>query len=1374
MANDVVTLDDRPDDGPRTGGPSGKSPLVSILEPLASLKLSVVLFAMAIFIVLAGTFAQTKMGNWQAVDKYFRTPVAFVEYDVFFPKAFFPDRDDEPVTLAGFRGFWFPGGWLIGALMFVNLAAAHGLRFKVQAKEERMYGGLGVTALGVVATWLVVASGDDADGLQASISQEFVNLLWFCMIGGLAAVVLGSVYGCVKIDRKTQGVEWWTSLSIGVGLSGLLGYLFNDFANNGFDWEQVRLKKESMRILWQLIKGQFAALVLLLGCWMLFKKRAGVVLLHAGIGLLMLSELLVGLYAEESQMQIFEGDTVNYSEDIRSVELAFVDSSGEENDLHVVVPESRLDGTTPVKHPDLPFVVRPIAFYDNTSTQRLLTDEDRKAREDPDDYQGFGSEITFDPVAPNDGLNTEIDRAGAIVKLEKPGGKSLGTWVFGQRFKPQKVVVDGKSFDVSLRFARKYHPYSVHLLDADQKTYVGAPSKTKDYSSYVNLYDAETDFRQEKVRIYMNNPLRYRGETLYQSGMDVVRDPQTGREVGVTVLQVVTNQGWMLPYVSCMIVGTGMFVQFLITLSRFLGKRGREATRIRVERESSSFEVVPVLAGSFVLVMALAFAGRMASPKSTEPGEMAIHDFAKLPVTADGRVKPMDSLARNALVVINEREGFKPVVDEEQPGKRHWDVYVAKRSQPAVEWLLEVVTDPKRADEEFPVFRIVNPELLGLLELKPRPGFFRYTYKEIIEAGPALGEVVEQARMVDAKERTNLQRKAMSLYSDMTVYFGLKLAFWDVEMAAREGRSPTEYIRQVVQADGDLKRTAFAIPSASGDGSWEPYAVAAARSWLREYAAEKEIDNHRELAASILEDMKADGSFDRAFASGIDEIVLDKMTQDLAEFALGEKPGADFDMAEARQQVAEMLANPPEQIRPQLEAMAAAQRMQAVRTIEFSVLGELQDGFTRVLDFQFDDDDSPYFLRMKRVLDAYRTDDVDGFAKAVADYRELLNSPPQGDEPPREYSATKTDFETWFNGFAPFWVGQWLYILVFVLAAAGWLGWQKPLNTAALWLLVFTLVLHTAAMVGRIYISGRPPVTNLYSSAVFIAWGIAAAGIVLELVFRMGLANAVSGITGFIGLGIAHFLSRDGDTVAVMEAVLDTNIWLATHVVTVTLGYAATFFAGFFGLAYICLGVRGGGAVFAVLTGGLGIGLTLFDPTGDLLRYAAVMFLFSILGVAYEALALTGSVSLRFDKSVETVLTRMIYGTICFAMFLSFVGTVLGGLWADDSWGRFWGWDPKENGALIIVLWNALVLHARWDGQVKNRGLAMLAVAGNITTAWSWFGTNELGAGLHSYGFTDGVRLALGLFVISQLVVIAVGFLPNSLWRDRQPNEAVA
>jgi ABC-type transport system involved in cytochrome c biogenesis permease subunit len=123
---------------------------------------------------------------------------------------------------------------------------------------------------------------------------------------------------------------------------------------------------------------------------------------------------------------------------------------------------------------------------------------------------------------------------------------------------------------------------------------------------------------------------------------------------------------------------------------------------------------------------------------------------------------------------------------------------------------------------------------------------------------------------------------------------------------------------------------------------------------------------------------------------------------------------------------------------------------------------------------------------------------------------------------------------------------------------------------------------------------------------------------------------------------------------------------------------------------------------------------------------------------------------------------------ICFATLFSFVGTILGGIWADQSWGRFWGWDPKENGALLIVIWNSILLHARWAGLVKTRGLAVLAVFGNVVTAWSWFGVNMLGVGLHSYGFMDAAFWWLVAFGVSQLAAILVAALPTSKWRSRE------
>jgi len=133
---------------------------------------------------------------------------------------------------------------------------------------------------------------------------------------------------------------------------------------------------------------------------------------------------------------------------------------------------------------------------------------------------------------------------------------------------------------------------------------------------------------------------------------------------------------------------------------------------------------------------------------------------------------------------------------------------------------------------------------------------------------------------------------------------------------------------------------------------------------------------------------------------------------------------------------------------------------------------------------------------------------------------------------------------------------------------------------------------------------------------------------------------------------------------------------------------------------------------------------------------------------------------------VGQALGKMVYGIICFATLFSFVGTVLGGIWADQSWGRFWGWDPKENGALLIVLWNGVILHARWGGMIRERGLMTLAVFGNIVTAWSWFGTNMLGVGLHSYGFMDAAFWGLVAFVGTQLLAIGIGSLPLPRWRS--------
>jgi ABC-type transport system involved in cytochrome c biogenesis permease subunit len=318
-------------------------------------------------------------------------------------------------------------------------------------------------------------------------------------------------------------------------------------------------------------------------------------------------------------------------------------------------------------------------------------------------------------------------------------------------------------------------------------------------------------------------------------------------------------------------------------------------------------------------------------------------------------------------------------------------------------------------------------------------------------------------------------------------------------------------------------------------------------------------------------------------------------------------------------------------------------------------------------------------------------------------------------------SASRASYEYLFNFLAPFYQSMGLYVLVFLLVCASWLGWERPLNKSATLVLLLALAVHTFGLASRMYIQERPPVTNLYSSAIFIGWGTVILGLVLDRFYRDGIGLACASLIGFITLIIAHHLAATGDTMGMLQAVLDTNIWLATHVVVITIGYTAMFFAGMLAIFYVVRGV------------------------------------------------FTSSLPKELARSIA----RMVYGVTCFATLFSFVGTVLGGIWADQSWGRFWGWDPKENGALLIVLWCAITLHARWGGYIRERGLIIMALFGNVVTSFSWFGVNMLGVGLHSYGWMDKAMPWLVGFMLSQLALMIIAALPNEYWRSFQKPGAI-
>ena len=455
----------------------------------------------------------------------------------------------------------------------------------------------------------------------------------------------------------------------------------------------------------------------------------------------------------------------------------------------------------------------------------------------------------------------------------------------------------------------------------------------------------------------------------------------------------------------------------------------------------------------------------------------------------------------------------------------------------------------------------------------------------------------------------------------------------------------------------------------------------------------------------------------------------DDFARELADFrknlvpaqaaALASESGKDFD-----KEALERMAGPLRLVKSMADfghALVVPPRNPEVSRDAWQNLG------TSLLESMRTAHDHPAATYLITMATAYHQHKAEEFNRAVADYRQWL-------EPKFGPELRKGRAEFFYNDVKAFLHAMIIYLCAFIF---GWVALltfgitpnlSEALRRSAFYLIIIAGAVHTFGLVFRMVLEGRPPVTNLYSSAIFIGWGTMVLGLILERMYRVGIGAIVASFAGFVTLLIAHNLALGGDTMQMLQAVLDTNFWLATHVVVITLGYAATFFAGTLAILYIGLGV--------------------FTP---LLR---------------QKLGARGASVQIAQTDLGKALTKMVYGTVCFATLFSFVGTVLGGIWADQSWGRFWGWDPKENGALLIVLWNALILHARWGGLVRERGLMNLAIFGNIVTSFSWFGVNMLGIGLHSYGFMDAAFRWLMLFIATQAFIIGLGLLPLRLWRS--------
>ena len=289
--------------------------------------------------------------------------------------------------------------------------------------------------------------------------------------------------------------------------------------------------------------------------------------------------------------------------------------------------------------------------------------------------------------------------------------------------------------------------------------------------------------------------------------------------------------------------------------------------------------------------------------------------------------------------------------------------------------------------------------------------------------------------------------------------------------------------------------------------------------------------------------------------------------------------------------------------------------------------------------------------------------------------------------------------ETWLNKANLFTLSLVFYLFGFILLGISWMVQPILLKNVAYGSLISGFMLHTYGIYLRMVIMSRPPISTLYETVIFVGFVIVLLSVVIEYLRKDGLGIFIGSVSGsmlhYVGFGYA----ADGDTLEMLVAVLNSNFWLATHVTTIILGYGTSLMAGLIGHLYLIEKIR--------------------VPNNS--------------------------------KRLKSIYDNM-FGVTLIALFFTLFGTILGGIWADQSWGRFWGWDPKENGALLIVLWQLMMVHMRLSGLAKADRFALGMVLNNIVVIMAWFGVNLLSIGLHSYGFASGIAVNIVLFTVFELV----------------------
>jgi ABC-type transport system involved in cytochrome c biogenesis permease subunit len=578
--------------------------------------------------------------------------------------------------------------------------------------------------------------------------------------------------------------------------------------------------------------------------------------------------------------------------------------------------------------------------------------------------------------------------------------------------------------------------------------------------------------------------------------------------------------------------------------------------------------------------------------------------FKSVPVLQEGRIKPLDTYARNLLVQFSGRD------------------YADRIG--ATAWLAKLLFTPANTIDDK-IFLINDPEIATALNVKPESGR-RYSFAELKDSYARLMQLKDQANNIDERQRSLVENEIIRVAENVELYVDFTNEFlWAFP-------DPDFTI-----TSGDIKQQ-LGLPL--GQNQFSFYDMASRADRIKALLIGLKGKASNQIPVSQQELMMAVNNMFR----------WSKQYQNLPFTVIPVTGSSDW----------------------------------------FSPWDAISQGFS--------DEQTRKLLGLwYQMARAYSAGDFMALDMSAQQY---LDAVKDSLSEPQTKVVAKFPLELAYNAAMPFVWARVFYILSFIFFIISFVFCKKVWYALGLLSVVGGFIPHMLGLLARVIIMGRPPVTNLYETFIFVGFITVLLGLGIEYFNRRWLGIMTAAISGTILLFIAGRYSAEGDTLKMLVAVLNSNFWLATHVTTITMGYGATCVAGVLGHIWL---IQAG------------------------------------LGKKQEVL----------ENTYKTTL-----GIMGVALTLTFLGTNLGGIWADQSWGRFWGWDPKENGALMIVLWLAILFHAKYALMIDALGLAIGCVIAMMVVMWAWFGVNLLSIGLHSYGFTSGIANALIVYAIFEVLFI--------------------